>query len=69
MPNSGGYGDPLERDPELILSDVLDEFTTVELAREKYGVVIEPAMLRLDHNATKRLRAERCSTARSSEPA
>ena len=69
VPNSGGYGDPLERDPELILSDVLDEFTTVELAREKYGVVIEPGTLRLDSNATKRLRAERCSAARLSEPA
>ena len=29
VPNSGGYGDPLERDPELVLSDVLDGFTTV----------------------------------------
>jgi 5-oxoprolinase (ATP-hydrolysing) len=69
VPNSGGYGDPLERDPELILSDVLDEFTTVELAREKYAVVIEPGTLRLDKNATKRLRAERGGAASLREPA
>ena len=28
VPNSAGYGDPLERDPELVLSDVLDGYTT-----------------------------------------
>ena len=28
MPNSGGYGDPLRRDPERVLGDVLDGFTT-----------------------------------------
>ena len=69
VPNSGGYGDPLEHDPELILSDVLDEFTSVELAREKYGVVIEPGTLRLDCKATERLRTERHGAARFPEPA
>ena len=41
VPNSGGYGDPLERDPELVLSDVLDGFTTLERAERDYGVVID----------------------------
>ena len=41
VPNSGGYGDPLERDPRAVLSDVLDGFTTVELAERDYGVVID----------------------------
>ena len=36
----GGYGDPLERDPELVLHDVTEELLTVEQARERYGVVI-----------------------------
>ena len=45
MPNSGGYGDPLERDPELVRSDVLDGFTTVEQAERDYGVVIDPDTL------------------------
>ncbi len=59
VPNSAGYGDPLERDPELVLSDVLDGFTTVELAERDYGVVIDRETLALDEEATKRLREER----------
>ena len=42
-PNAGGYGDPLDREPQLVLDDVLDDFTTIELAREAYGVVIDEA--------------------------
>ena len=38
-PNGGGYGDPLERAPEAVREDVLDDFTTLELARDAYGVV------------------------------
>ena len=38
----GGWGDPLERDPELVLADVLDEYVTVEGANHDYGVVIDP---------------------------
>ena len=59
VPNSGGYGDPLEREPALVLSDVLDGFTTAELARASYGVVIDPHSLELDSGATELLRAER----------
>jgi 5-oxoprolinase (ATP-hydrolysing) len=40
VPNSGGYGEPFERDPQAVLSDVLDGFTTPELAERDYGVVI-----------------------------
>src|SRR5690606_28682288 len=40
MPGGGGYGDPFERDPEAVLSDVLDGFVSVEAARRDYGVVI-----------------------------
>ncbi len=36
----GGYGDPLERDPELVLEDVIDEYVSVERAKMDYGVVI-----------------------------
>ena len=58
VPSSGGYGDPLEREPARVLSDVLDDFTTVELARESYGVVIDAKTLTLDSGATELLRAE-----------
>jgi 5-oxoprolinase (ATP-hydrolysing) len=59
VPNSAGYGDPLERDPELVLSDVLDGYTTVELAERDYGVVIDGERLTVDREATTRLRNER----------
>ena len=35
----GGSGSPLERDPALVLEDVLDGKVSVEAARERYGVV------------------------------
>jgi N-methylhydantoinase B len=37
---AGGYGDPLERDPARVLEDVLDDYLSIEAAREQYGVVI-----------------------------
>ena len=61
VPNSGGYGDPIERDRGSGALDVLDGFTTVELAERDYGVVIDAETLSVDVEATRRLRAERAS--------
>ena len=61
VPNSGGYGDPLERDPELVLGDVLDGFTTAELAERDYGVLIDVESGALDVEGTRRQRAERAA--------
>ncbi|MFY7070146.1 hydantoinase B/oxoprolinase family protein [Nocardiopsis changdeensis] len=36
----GGYGDPLERDPEAVVADVLDGYVTARAAREHYGVEV-----------------------------
>ena len=38
----GGYGPAWERDPELVLGDVLEEKISAERARDIYGVVIDP---------------------------
>lgn len=54
-PNGGGYGDPLERDPEAVLSDVLDGYISTEQAQSDYGVVIRGKAL--DRAATEALRA------------
>jgi N-methylhydantoinase B len=54
-PAGGGYGDPFERDPQLVLDDVLDGLISVTAAREDYGVVITDA-LRLDAAATAEAR-------------
>jgi N-methylhydantoinase B len=36
----GGYGDPLEREPEAVLADVLERWVSAQAAREVYGVVL-----------------------------
>jgi N-methylhydantoinase B/oxoprolinase/acetone carboxylase alpha subunit len=56
-PNSGGYGNPLDRDARMVLEDVLDDFTTLDLAREAYGVVISESLV-IDEAATEALRAK-----------
>src|SRR5438309_5228961 len=37
----GGWGDALERDPEKVRDDVLDEYVSVEAAERDYGVVFK----------------------------
>src|SRR5437773_4420992 len=56
---AGGFGDPLERDPEKVRDDVIEQRSvSAQAARELYGVVITPDA-RVDAPATKKLRAER----------
>jgi len=55
-PAGGGYGDPLLRDPQRVLSDVLDGFVTTEQARSVYGVLITDDM-RVDEAGTQSRRA------------
>ena len=62
VPSSGGFGDPLERDPGLVLSDVLDGFTTIELAERDYGVVIDPDSMAVDEKSTAERRSGRTRT-------
>jgi N-methylhydantoinase B/oxoprolinase/acetone carboxylase alpha subunit len=58
-PNAGGYGDPLERPAEAVREDVLDDFTTIELARDAYGVVFaDERTLEIDQEATARMREQ-----------
>ena len=62
LSGGGGYGDPLEREPELVLADVLARFVSHERARDVYGVVLAAAEggagLVVDENATSARRAE-----------
>jgi len=55
----GGWGDPLARDPERVRQDVARGFVTARGALEDYGVVLDPATLELDKNATDEARARR----------
>jgi N-methylhydantoinase B len=56
-PGGGGYGDPLERDPEAVLEDVRDGKVSVARAEGAYGVVVADG--ELDAAATERCRAAR----------
>ncbi|MBI2881224.1 MAG: hydantoinase B/oxoprolinase family protein [Candidatus Tectomicrobia bacterium] len=53
----GGYGDPLERDPEAVRADVAQGLVSPEWAREVYGVVLREGAA-VDLEATRRLREE-----------
>ncbi|MGH7121757.1 MAG: hydantoinase B/oxoprolinase family protein [Acetobacteraceae bacterium] len=58
----GGYGDPLERDPELVREDVADGYVSIERARKDYGVVlhtvdVDLAEYTVDKAATEQERA------------
>ena len=55
----GGYGDPFERDPEMVRRDVIYGYVSPERAREDYGVVIDPKTYEIDYEATERLRRGR----------
>jgi N-methylhydantoinase B len=52
----GGYGNPLEREPERVERDVIQGYVTLEKAREDYGVILNPKTLTLDAEATRKLR-------------
>jgi N-methylhydantoinase B len=54
----GGWGDPLERDPALVVHDVLNEFVSPRAAREDYGVVLAGEPPAVDEAATAVLRQE-----------
>ena len=55
----GGYGDPLERDPQALVKDVLDGYVSIEKARDDYGVVIDPEKMEVDLAATEKVRSSR----------
>jgi N-methylhydantoinase B len=59
----GGFGNPLERDPQLVLEDVKDEWLTIEAAKKFYGVVIEEidteaCEYRINEEETKKAKEE-----------
>ena len=59
MAGGGGYGDPLEREPNLVLKDVIEERISLNNASENYGVVIiknSKNKFSIDIDATNKLR-------------
>jgi len=56
-PGGGGYGNALERDPDMVLNDVLNDLVSIEAAREEYGVIIDRDRMIVNVRATKTLRS------------
>jgi N-methylhydantoinase B len=62
LSGGGGYGDPLEREAELVRDDVLAQFVSFARARDVYGVEFEDEVLApslaIDAAATERRREQ-----------
>jgi N-methylhydantoinase B len=56
----GGYGDPLERDPEAVRDDARNYIISIKAAREEYGVVLNttPELYEVDYDASEKLRTQ-----------
>jgi N-methylhydantoinase B len=58
VPSGAGYGDPLDREPALVLADVLDDLYSEQAAAAVYGVLLRPGRGGVDEGATTARRAE-----------
>ena len=58
LAGAGGWGDPLERDPNAVLKDVRNELLSLANAEADYGVIIDAQRWRVDAPATQQRRAE-----------
>jgi len=54
----GGYSDPLLRNPELVAKDMKEGLCSIEVARDIFGVIIDPVTLTIDKVATEKTREE-----------
>jgi N-methylhydantoinase B len=54
----GGYGDPMERDPNLVAIDVRERKISLELAERVYGVILTPSDFMVDKKGTESRRLE-----------
>jgi N-methylhydantoinase B len=65
-----GFENPLLRDPAAVREDVLDEYVSIEAAREHYGVVltgsVENCDIEIDLKQTGELRRQRLAEAQAS---
>jgi N-methylhydantoinase B len=54
----GGFGDPLERDPDLVLQDVQNGLVSARCAEEIYGVILQEEFRRVHSERTKKTREQ-----------
>ena len=58
LAGAGGWGDPLERDPQAVLKDVRNELISLAAAAHEYGVVIDALHWKINDAATHQCRAD-----------
>ena len=63
----GGWGDPLEREPQLILRDLRNGRMTPDYVEREYGVIFDPKTMDVDWKATNAARG-RIRRAREAQP-
>jgi N-methylhydantoinase B len=70
MSGGGGYGDPLDRPPELVAADVRVGIVSIPGAWRDYGVVVvAESSGQVDLEATRRLRAGRRTSGQAGDAA
>jgi acetophenone carboxylase len=52
----GGYGDVLERDPDMVMDDLKKEVISHQTAKAVYHVAYDPETLEVDYDKTNELR-------------
>jgi len=57
-PGGGGYGNPMEREPKLVLHDVLNALVPLEAAKKDYGVTIDPVTMKINQKSTQLVKAK-----------
>lgn len=55
-PSGGGFGDPLTRDLQRVVDDVIDGYISLDQAREDCGVVLDRRTFAVDWEATEKWR-------------
>ena len=68
LAGGGGWGDPLDRDPDHVLRDVRDELVSMTSAESDYGVIINACSMTVDEKTTSSLREEMRAKRTSSKP-
>jgi N-methylhydantoinase B len=65
----GGFGNPFERDPEEVLSDVVNGLVSIEKALEDYGVALKTRNenIVIDLDETVKQRSRKNSAAKTSK--
>jgi N-methylhydantoinase B len=53
-----GYGDPLDRDPQLVLNDLFNKAVSAKFAHKVYGVVLDDTGQAVDQAQTEQLREQ-----------